>query len=127
MMIDTPTPYINTKNKKRLLGLGTVFAVYSALGFLAAPSLAIKLAQQYVSDELHLQLTIANMEINPLTLAVKVDGLQVKQPAGDVLVSAQQIYVNSSFLLSLWQQRIWLDELDIQRPYVNVHLVDILP
>jgi len=121
MMTDTPTPYINTKNKKRLLGLGTVFAVYSALGFLAAPSLAIKLAQQYVSDELHLQLTIANIEINPLTLAVKVDGLQVKQPAGEVLVSAQQIYVNSSFLLSLWQQRIWLDELDIQRPYVNVH------
>ena len=42
---------INTKNKKRLLGLGAIFAVYSALGFLAAPSLAIKLAQQYVSDK----------------------------------------------------------------------------
>lgn len=51
MMTDTLTLYINTKNKKRLLGLGAIFAVYSALGFLAAPSLAIKLAQQYVSDK----------------------------------------------------------------------------
>lgn len=122
MMTGTPTTYINVKNKKRLLGFGTVFALYSALGFLVAPSLAIKFAQEYVEDELHLQLKIDHIEINPLNLALKIDGIQVKQPVGEVLVSAEHVYLNASFLLSLWQQRIWLDELDIQQPYVNVHL-----
>jgi hypothetical protein len=122
MMTGAPTTYISTKNKKRLLGFGTVFALYSALGFLAAPSLAIKFAQEYVEDELHLQLKINHIEINPLNLAIKIDGIQVKQPLDDVLVSAERVYINASFLLSLWQQRIWVDELDIQQPYVNVHL-----
>lgn len=121
-MTGSPTTSISKKNKKRLLGLGTVFALYSAIGFLAAPTLAIKFAQEYVEDELHLQLKINHIEINPLNLAFKIDGIQVKQPVGEVLVSAQHIYINASLLLSLWQQRIWLDELDIQQPYVNVHL-----
>ncbi|MDO9179802.1 MAG: DUF748 domain-containing protein [Agitococcus sp.] len=121
-MTGAPTTSISTKNKKRLLGLGTVFALYSALGFLALPSLAIKFVQEYVENELHLELQIDHIEINPLNLALKIDGIQVKQPLGEVLVSAQHIYINASFLLSLWQQRIWLDELDIQQPYVNVHL-----
>ncbi len=120
MKITTKT--ISPKNKKRLFGVGTLLAVYSALGFILAPSLAIKFAQHYVADELHLELAIAKVEINPLNLAIKIDGLQIKQPAGEVLVSAQQLYINASLLGSLWQQRIWLDELDIQQPYVNVHL-----
>lgn len=116
------TKTISPKNKKRVFGIGTLLAVYSALGFLVAPSLAIKFAEQYVSDELHLALAITKVEINPLTLAVKIDGFQIKQPTGEVLVSARQLYINASVILSIWQQRIWLDELDIQQPYVNAHL-----
>ncbi len=118
----TTTKTISHKNKKRLLGIGALLAVYSVLGFLLAPSFAIKFAQQYVSDELHLELAITKVEINPLNLAVKIEGLQIRQPVGDVLVSARQIYINASLLLSIWQQRIWLDELDIQQPYINAHL-----
>ena len=121
-MTQQQIPRLSSKNTKRLLGLGTVFALYSALGFLAMPSVAIKFAQEYVENELHLQLQIDHLEINPLNLALKIEGIQVKQPAGEVLVSAQHVYINASVLLSLWQQRIWLDELDIQQPYVHVHL-----
>lgn len=113
---------LSSTSKNTLLGFISVVIIYSLLGFLVAPLWAVKLAKEYVKTELHLDLVVGNLEINPLSLAVKIDGLMIKEPNGETLILAQQIYLNSNFWLSLWQRRIYLDELDIQQPYVNVHI-----
>ncbi|HRH91624.1 MAG TPA: DUF748 domain-containing protein, partial [Agitococcus sp.] len=113
---------LTTKQKKHVLGWGTVFLSYSLLGFLAAPSLVTKFAKDYVAETLHLELDIKKVEINPLTLAIKIEGLRIKQPQGELLVSAEHLYANASLLLSAWQQRIYVDELDVIHPYINAQI-----
>ena len=92
MTADKPSTKLSAKQKKHLLGWGTVFLSYSLLGFLAAPSLVTKFAKDYVAETLHLELDIKKVEINPLMLAIKIEGLRIKQPQGELLVSAEHLY-----------------------------------
>ena len=55
---------LSPKQKKHILGWGTVFFTYSLFGFLVAPSLVAKFAKDYASETLHLDLSIKNLEIN---------------------------------------------------------------
>jgi hypothetical protein len=45
-----------------------------------------------VAETLHLELDIKKVEINPLMLAIKIEGLRIKQPQGELLVSAEHLY-----------------------------------
>ena len=115
-------PHISHKNKKRLLGLGSLLSVYSLLGFLLAPVMVAKFAKDYVREQLNLELNVEKLEINPLTLAVKLQSLAIKQIDGDVLITADDIYVNANLILSLWQQKAYIDEFDVVRPYINAKI-----
>ncbi|HNN29100.1 MAG TPA: hypothetical protein PKL36_08635, partial [Agitococcus sp.] len=84
MTADKPSIKLSPKQKKHLLGWGSVFLSYSLLGFLVAPSLVTKFAKDYVAETLHLELDIKKIEINPLTLAIKVEGLRINQTQGEV-------------------------------------------
>lgn len=122
MTANKPSTKLSPKQKKHLLGWGSVFLSYSLLGFLLAPSLVTKFAQDYVAETLHLQLNIKKIEINPLTLAIKVEGVRMSQPQGELLVSAEHLYVNASLILSAWQQRAYIEELDVINPYINAQI-----
>lgn len=113
---------LSTKHKKHIFGWGTVFLFYSLLGFFAAPSVVTQFAQHYVANTLHLDLTIRKIEINPLTLAIKIEDLTIKQAQGETLVSAKHLYANASLIMSLWQQRVYIEELDIIQPYINAKI-----
>lgn len=112
----------SAKRQKQVFGLFSVLVVYSMLGFLAAPPLLKKLAQQYVHDQLQLELALTAIELNPLTLALRVDGVRVSQPHGETLVAVHSIYLNASMLMSIWQRRLYVDELAVRQPYINVHI-----
>lgn len=121
-MSNAITPQINNKNKKRLLGLGSLLSVYSLLGFVLAPVMVTKVAKDYVHEQLYLDLRLENVEINPLTLAVKLQGLAIKTAEGEILVSARDVYLNASLLRSIWQQAVYIEELDIIKPYINANI-----
>ena len=114
--------HINPKNKKRVLGLGSLLVIYSVLGFLLAPMLVTQLAKDYVQQQLNLQLSVANIEINPLTLSIKLQDVDVKQNDGELLLSVADVYLNASLILSAWQQQIYLQELDVIQPYINAKI-----
>ncbi|HQV79991.1 MAG TPA: DUF748 domain-containing protein [Agitococcus sp.] len=121
-MSNAITPQINNKNKKRLLGLGSLLSVYSLLGFVLAPVMVTKVAKDYVHEQLYLDLSLENVEINPLTIAVKLQGLAIKTAEGEILVSARDVYLNASLLRSIWQQAVYVEELDIIKPYINANI-----
>ena len=107
-MSNAITPQINNKNKKRLLGLGSLLSVYSILGFVLAPVMVTKVAKDYVHEQLYLDLSLENVEINPLTIAVKLQVLAIKTAEGEILVSAKDVYLNASLLRSIWQQAVYV-------------------
>ncbi len=116
------TSKITPKRQKQALGLFSLVTIYSLLGFFAAPLVVKTLMQNYVADKLKLELSLTQIEINPLQLAVRLDGLQIREPQGQTLVSAKSIYLNAGFWSSLWQRRFDIDELDLQRPFINAHI-----
>ena len=122
MTAKQPSITLTPKQKKHILGWVTVFVSYSLLGFLAAPSLVTKLAKDYVAETLHLELDVKKLEINPLTLAIKIEGLRITQAPNELLLSADHIYANASLLLSAWQQRAYIEELDVIKPYINANI-----
>lgn len=120
-----PAPLKNalTPRRKRYgLILSGLFCVYIVLGLLAAPGLVVRLAQDFVRDTLKLELTLDTLEVNPLLLAVKINGLKISEPRGETLVSARSIYVNAQLWHSFWLRGASLDELDLLEPYVNARL-----
>lgn len=101
-----------------------LFVIYSVLGLLAAPGLVIKQAQKFVQEKLHLELSIDKLEVNPWLLAVRIDGIKLREPGatGETLLSARSIYVNAQLWSSLWIRGASLDELDLLDPYINARI-----
>lgn len=111
--------------KRKKQGLYALIAVvlYSLLGFLAAPHLVEKLLKDFVADKLKLEASVGKVELNPWNLAVKLDGLSIKDPkAGETLVAAKSIYVNIDVFSSIWLRGAGIGELDLRDPYVNTHI-----
>lgn len=113
---------LTPRRKRHGLILTGLFCTYAVLGLLAAPGLVVHLAQDFVHDTLKLELAIEKLEVNPLLLAVKVNGLTITEPGGETLVRARSIYVNAQLWHSLWLRGASLDELDLLEPYVNARL-----
>jgi hypothetical protein len=96
---------------------------YNLLGFVAVPMVVQRALTGFVSDKLKLQATLAHVAFNPWSMALRLDGLSIRDPqAGEALVAAQSIYVRAGVLSSLWIRGGSLAELDLQQPYINAHL-----
>ncbi len=113
---------LTPQRKRRGLYLLLAAALYSLLGFLAAPLLVEKLLKDFVRDELKLVAQVEKIELNPWRLAVRLDGLKISEPQGEALVAARSIYVNASLLGSIGIFGASLQELDLLEPYVNARL-----
>lgn len=101
-----------------------LFIAWSVVGLFALPGVIISQAQKFVQEKLHLELSIAKLEFNPWLLAVRIDGLKLKEPgaSGEVLVAARSIYVNAQLWSSIWIRGASLDELDLLDPYINARI-----
>ncbi len=102
-----------------------LFTAYSLFGFLALPGIIAGQAQKFVQENLGLELELAKVEFNPWRLALRLDGLAMKDPqaADEVLVSARSIYVNAELWSSLWIRGASLRELDLLAPYINARIL----
>ena len=80
-----------TKLKKRLaLWLLSLFAIFAICGtaiYLAAPSWIKSFVEEKASIALHRQVKIQNFHLNPYTLALNVQGLNVADNAGSTLLA----------------------------------------
>ncbi|MDQ8037917.1 MAG: DUF748 domain-containing protein [Pedobacter sp.] len=101
-----------------------LFIVWSIVGLFALPGVIVSQAQKFVQEKLHLELSIAKLEFNPWLLAVRIDGLKLKEPgtSGETLVAARSIYVNAQLWSSIWIRGASLDELDLLDPYINARI-----
>ncbi len=107
--------------RARRLGLWLVGLVlaFGILGYLAGPPLMKWLLVRQLSTELHRQVSIEQIDINPYALSARVAGVSVKADDGREVAGFDELLVNlSSF--SLFQLGLVADEIRLQGPRVAV-------
>ncbi len=75
------------------VGLSAALLVYAALGFFLAPRLLRSAVQDRGTAALHRQVTVAKVVVNPFTLGITIDGLQVKDLDAPRLAGWESLYV----------------------------------
>ena len=109
-----------SKGLKRLaITLVSLLAVYSWLGFLLIPSLALKVINQQLAVHANSPAQLQRLELNPYTLELFAWGLHIGE-ADNPHLSLQQLYAKLA-LDSLWSKSLHLQ--DIQLLQANAQVI----
>ncbi len=101
------------------LWLAGLILGFGVVGYLAGPPLMKWLLVKQLSTELHRQVSIEQIDINPYALSARVAGVSVKADDGKEVAGFDELLVNlSSF--SLFQLGLVVDEIRLQGPRVAV-------
>ena len=87
--------------------------VFGLLGFFAAPPLIKSVLQQQLSQVLHRQVTIQQVEINPFALSARVAGFSVVAEGGKEAAGFDELRVNLSSA-SIFKLAVVVDEIRLQ-------------
>lgn len=109
----------SSRMRKLLSGLAVAWLLLALFAYFVAPSLAMSMLTQRLSQALGREVSIQAMSINPLNLSAQVDGLSVKDKAGREQLGFGKLYVNFSGL-SMAQAGIVVDEIRLQAPHVAI-------
>lgn len=110
--------------RRRLSTLGIILAplliVYTLAGFFLAPYLVTRYVPQYASEQLHLQVRLGQVRINPLLFSCEVKGLSLQIEKEEPIFSVQRLFVDFE-LESLFRWAWTFGDLVIENP--SLHLV----
>jgi len=115
------------KGKKRIgrltkivIGIAAFFLVYTVFGFFIAPALLKSMLTKRLTEQLHREVAIQRIKINPYSLTLRVSGLcagQRGQPG--VFVSLDELYANLQ-ALSVFKWAVIVSEFQLTSPYMNL-------
>jgi hypothetical protein len=103
------------------LGVGLALVAYALLGFLLAPRLLRNALQTQGSAALHRVVSVAEVKVNPFTLAVTINGVEVKDRDAPRLAGWESLYVR----LAPWKmlrRDLGVAEIRITRPFARLAL-----
>ena len=92
----------------------TAIALYSVLGFLILPGIALRIANQQLANYATLPARIERIELNPFSLEVTVWGLKIGEP-GKEQVAFERLYANLQ-IDSLWTHALHLANVQLDKP-----------
>jgi uncharacterized protein involved in outer membrane biogenesis len=96
------------------------FLVVSITGFLVLPPVLKFLITKKLSAQLHREVTIRQMRVNPFMLSVTMRGCTVKERnSAETFLSFDELYVNLQSI-SLLKRGLIIHELRLVKPYVNI-------
>ncbi|VVN90261.1 DUF748 domain-containing protein [Pseudomonas fluorescens] len=99
----------------RALGaLLTALALYSLLGFLILPGIALRVANQQLANYATVPARIERIELNPFSLELNLWGLKIGEP-GKEQVAFERLYANLQ-LDSLWTRTLHLADVELLNP-----------
>ncbi|QCI10676.1 DUF748 domain-containing protein [Pseudomonas putida] len=99
----------------RALGaLLALVALYSLLGFLILPGIALRVANQQLAQYATVPAHLQRIELNPFSLELTLWGLQIGEP-GKEQVGFERLYANLA-LDSLWSGALHLDAVELDKP-----------
>ena len=102
--------------------LAGIFVVFGVLGFFAAPPLLKSILQKQLSVQLHREVSIENIDINPYGLSAKVSGFSIKAEGSKEVAGFDELFVNLSSA-SIFKLAVVVDEVRLQGLRVAVSRV----
>ena len=106
--------------KKIIIGLIIFFALFTLVGFFVLPPILKSILTKQLSQNLHREVTINQIKVNPYTLSVTARGLMVKDRTGpETFVSCDEIFIDLQSL-SLFRLALILREVRLTKPYIRV-------
>ncbi len=108
--------------KKILLGVILFFVVFTLFGFFALPPILKSILTKQLSENLHREVTISQIKINPYALSISVRGLTVKDKgSSETFVSCGEIFLNLQ-AFSVLRMALILKEVRLTKPFIRVAL-----
>ena len=92
----------------------TAVALYSLLGFLILPGIALRVANQQLANYATVPARIERIELNPFSLEVTAWGLKIGEP-GKEQVGFERLYANLQ-IDSLWTRALHLADIQLDKP-----------
>ncbi|WP_082377759.1 DUF748 domain-containing protein [Pseudomonas sp. RIT-PI-q] len=96
----------------------TALALYSLLGFLILPGIALRVANQQLANYATTPATISRIELNPFSLEVTLWGLIIGEP-GKEQVGFERLYANLQ-IDSLWTKALHLSDIELDKPKTEI-------
>lgn len=102
--------------RKVSITLVILFVGYAAAGFLILPVFFKSLAQDRLTQAMHREVTIRDIDINPFALSVKVKGLAVSENRDEAPVASfDELFVNLQ-IRSLFRKALIVREIRLEKP-----------
>ncbi|WP_460133954.1 DUF748 domain-containing protein [Pseudomonas sp. S1_E04] len=92
----------------------TALALYSLLGFLILPGIALRIANQQLAHYATVPARIERIELNPFSLEVTAWGLKIGEPGKEQL-GFERLYANLQ-IDSLWTRALHLADVQLDKP-----------
>lgn len=107
------------KGLKRAIGaLLIALGLYSLLGFLILPGIALRIANQQLTALANVPAKLERFELNPFSLEVRAWGLHIGEPGVDQ-IGFQRLYANLQ-LDSLWTGALHLADVELEKSQTAV-------
>ncbi|MBF0328184.1 MAG: DUF748 domain-containing protein [Nitrospirae bacterium] len=106
--------------KTALKALTAFIVVVSIAGFFIAPPIIKSLIVSKASEQLHRQVSVQSVSMNPFALSLTIKGFKINEPDGSAaFVSLDRLYINLESI-SLVKMGLVLREIIIEKPFVNI-------
>lgn len=96
----------------------TALALYSLLGFLILPGIALRIANQQLANYATVPAHIQRIELNPFSLEVTLWGLIIGEP-GKEQVGFERLYANLQ-IDSLWTKALHLSDIELDKSKTEI-------
>ena len=107
--------------KKLLIGAIIFFVVFTIVGFFVLPPIFKSVLIKKLSENLHREVTINQIKINPYTLSLMLKGCVIKErTSSETFVSFDELYLNLQSLSAL-RMALILKEIRLKQPYIRVN------
>lgn len=105
---------------KILIGLAIFFVVFTLAGFFALPPFLKSVLIRKLSENLHREVTISQISVNPYALTIKVKGLLVRERnSSETFVSCDEIFLDFQSI-SAFKRAIIFREVSIKQPFIKI-------
>ncbi len=106
--------------KKILIGLVIFFVVFTLVGFFVIPPILKSVLIKKLSENLHREVTITQIKVNPYTLSLTVRGFKVKdRKESETFFSFDELFVNLQSL-SAFKLALVFKEIRLTNPFVKI-------
>ena len=108
--------------KKILIGFIIFFVVFTLVGFFVLPPILKSILIKQLSQNLHREVTINQIKVNPYTLSITARGLLVKdRGSSETFVSCEEIYLNFQSFSAL-RLAVIFSEIRLKQPFIKITL-----